>query len=39
MLGHRLDIYNHPPTTDMDGICSNEEKMEAQKLEIRLETF
>lgn len=38
VLRHRLGIYNYPATTDMDWICSHEEKMEAQKLESSLET-
>lgn len=38
MLRHTLEIYYNPATSDMDRICSHEEKMEAQKLESRLET-
>lgn len=38
VLCHRVGNYNHPATTDTDWICSDEEKMEAQKLETNLGT-
>lgn len=38
VLRLRLGLYNYPTATDMDRICSREEKMEAQKLESSLGT-